>query len=162
MPWPTLTRASLLRKRFRVGAQATARTASGAARAGAAAHAGAAARRGRAGRVRPAPVGTAVRFTLNTAARVTMLIERPAQGRLVGRFCRRPSPRLRRNLRCVRFVEVGRLTRAGVSAGRANVAFSGRIGSHALRPGAHRVRLQASNGSGVSRWVRLGFSVARG
>lgn len=156
-PRPALTRASLLRKRFRVGSRATAKVAARAARAE---RAEAAARR-RARRVRRAPAGTAFRFTLNTPARVTIAIERPAQGRLVGRFCRRPAPRLRRKLRCVRFVEVGRLTRTGVRAGRSSIAFSGRIGRKALRPGTYRARLRAGNGSGVSRWVRLGFRVVR-
>jgi len=152
-PRPALTRASLLRKRFRVGRRPTAKVA---ARAQSAAR-----RRGRGRRVPRARVGTAFRFTLNTQARVTIVLERPAEGRLVGRFCRRPARRLRRNLRCVRFVEVGRLTRTGVRAGRSSVAFSGRIGRKALRPGTYRARLRASNGSGVSRWVRRGFRVVR-
>jgi Tol biopolymer transport system component len=158
-PRPTLTRASLSHRRFRVGRRATAKVAGAAAAGPAAPRAATAAARRR--RARRAPVGTAFRFTLNTRANVAIAIERPAQGRLVGRFCRRPSRRLRHHLRCVRFVRAGRLSRGGLRAGANRIAFSGRIGRKPLRPGAYRARLRASNAAGTSRWVRLAFRVVR-
>jgi hypothetical protein len=147
---PTLTRLSLAHRRFRVGKRPTAQVAASAA----------AVRRGRRGR-RPAPVGTTFRFTLAARANVAIVVERQMPGRLVGRFCRRPSRRLRRHLRCVRFVRVGKLTRGGLKAGRARVAFSGRIGRKALRPGRFRARLRASNAGGVSAWARVSFVIVR-
>jgi Tol biopolymer transport system component len=157
-PRPVLSRASLSHRRFRVGRRPTAQVAGGGASRTAVAMAARRAKRHRASR---APVGTTFRFTLNTRANVAIAFERPAQGRLVGRFCRRPARRLRHHLRCVRFVRAGRITRGGVAAGRGTIAFSGRIGRKALKPGAYRVRLRASNGGGVSPWVRLAFRVVR-
>lgn len=179
-------RARLTRKRFRVGRARTARVAGPAAlrlEARAAARRGkrkAAKRRAarrkaclrRAGRRparrraclrggRRAKAGTAFVVTLTERANVGIAIERQAQGRLVGRFCRKPRPRLRRNLRCIRFVKVGNLSRRGVSAGRTRIAFSGRIGKRALKPGKYRVRARATNAGGSSRWVRLRFRVVR-
>ncbi len=150
-PRPVLTRASLSHRRFRVGRRGTPKVLAGAA----------ATRRARRRRRSRAPVGTAFRFTLNTRSNVAIAIERPAQGRLVGRFCRRSTRRLRHHLRCVRFVRVGSLTRGGVNPGRVSIAFTGRISRKALKPGPYRVRLRASNGSGVSSWVRLAFTVVR-
>ena len=140
---PALSKVSLSHRRFRVGRRATARAA--------------AARR----RARRAPVGTTFRFTLNGRANVAIAFERQAPGRLVGRFCRRPSARLRRHLRCVRFVRVGRLSRGGLRAGANRVAFSGRIGRRALKPGAYRARLRASNAGGTSAWARVAFRVVK-
>lgn len=181
-------RARMTRKRFRAGRRPTRKVAvlSAAARgpAGAAAGARAAARsaarraRRRGGkrtaaqrraarrkrarqRARRAKVGTAFVVRLSTRANVGVRIERQAQGRLVGRFCRKPRPRLRRNLRCVRFVKVGALQRKGVRAGTSRIAFSGRIGRRALRPGRYRARVRASNAGGTSRWVRIPFRVVR-
>lgn len=150
---PRLTRASLSHKRFRVGRRPTAQTA-------AVGPAGRTAARRR-GRRRPAPVGTTFRFTLSARANVAVVLERQAQGRLVGRFCRRPARRLRRNLRCIRFVRAGKLTRGGMNAGRNSIAFSGRVGRKALRPGKYRARLRATNVGGASAWARVSFVVVR-
>ena len=148
---PVLTRASLAHKRFRVGRRPTAQVAGGTATA---------AKRRRARR-RLAPVGTTFRFTLNTRANVAITIERQARGRLVGRFCKRSTHRLRRRLRCFRWVRAGRLSRGGLNAGANRIAFSGRIGRKALKPGAYRARLRASSVGGTSRWVTLKFAVVR-
>jgi Tol biopolymer transport system component len=144
-PRPTITGASLTNRRFRVGRGATATVA--------------ARRRGRAPR---APVGTTIRFTLGARADVRVAIERAAPGRRVGRACRRPSSRLRGKPRCTRWIVADTLTRRDLAAGRAAIAFSGRIGRRALRPGAHRFVLRARNAAGSSEPVRLGFTVVRG
>ncbi|HEV7774437.1 MAG TPA: hypothetical protein VGO48_14245 [Conexibacter sp.] len=152
---PELTRASLAHKRFRVGRRATAQVARAASPL-----ADAAAKR-RARRTRRAPVGTTFRFTLNTRANVAIAIERQAPGRLVGRFCRRPAHRLRRHLRCFRWVRGGRLSRGGLNAGANRIVFSGRISRKALVPGSYRARLRASSAGGTSRWVTLKFVIVR-
>jgi Tol biopolymer transport system component len=150
---PRLTNVSLLRKRFRVGRGATAVTAvTAATRRGA--------RRGR-GR-KPAPAGTAFRFTLNARANVSIAIERgDRRGRKAGRGCRRATPRLRRRPRCTLWTKVGALRRGGVDGGRRSIAFSGRIGSRALRAGSYRATLTAGNASGSAKPVTLRFTIVR-
>jgi hypothetical protein len=137
---PVISRASLLRKRFRVGKKATAK---------------------RAVAARRAKAGTAFRFGLSTAADVTITIRRKAAGRRAGGTCRKPSRKLRKRPACTRFVKRGALVRSGRAAGRHRVAFSGRIGRKALRPGRYRATLVARNAAGASRSVRLAFRVVR-
>jgi len=169
---PTVKKLSLTHKRFRVGRRRTPKVAAGAhvARRAAshraaakrkAAHRKASKRRARHRRHRRVPRGTAFRFTLNARANVSIAIERKAPGRLVGRFCRKPRHRLRRHLRCVRNVRVARLARRGMPAGRDRIAFSGRIGRRALKPGSYRARVRASNSAGTSAWRRVTFKVVR-
>lgn len=146
---PRLSHASLTHTRFRVGRRATAK---------ASLAPGSAAKRRRA---RRAAVGTTFRFTLSARANVAIAFERQAPGRLVGRFCKRPTHRLRRHLRCVRWTRVGRISRGGLRAGANRIAFSGRIGRTALAPGTYRARLRASNSAGVSAWVTLKFAIVR-
>jgi Tol biopolymer transport system component len=145
---PALTRVSLLRARFRVGRGATAVTA---------ANRKAAKRKAKTGTA----IGTAVRFTLNTRATVSVAIERSAAGRDVGGSCRRPAPRLRRRRACVRWTKAGTLTRRSLPGGRRSVAFSGRIGRRALPPGRYRATVRAGNASGSSKPVALAFTVVR-
>ncbi len=142
---PTLTGASLTNRRFRVGRGATAQVA---------------AARGRR-RAPRAPAGTTIRFTLGARADVTIAIERAAPGRRSGGACRRPSRALRGKPACTRWVVAGTLTRRDLPAGRAAIPFSGRIGRAALRPGAHRLVLRASNAAGSAGPLRLGFTVVR-
>jgi len=157
---PALTKVSLLRKRFRVGKGATA--VSAAVEAGAAApDATAAARRRGKKKRKPTPAGTAFRFTLNARANVGIAIERKTRGRKVGRQCRRATRKLRKKKACVRWVKAGALRRNGTAAGRRSVAFSGRIGRRALKPGAYRAVIKASNAAGSSKPVTVTFTVVR-
>jgi Tol biopolymer transport system component len=135
-----ITRASLLRKRFRVGRQATAK---------------------RAAAARRAKAGTAFRFDLSAPADVTITIARRAPGRRAGGTCRKPARKLRKRPACVRFVRRGALVRTGLAVKRHRVAFSGRIGRKALKPGRYRATLVARNAAGKSAPVRLGFRVVR-
>ncbi|MDW5592849.1 hypothetical protein VSS74_00770 [Conexibacter stalactiti] len=146
LPRPTLTQVSLLRARFRVGKSATAV---------------AAARRAGARRRKPTPAGSAVRFTLNTRASLTIAIERSSRGRKVGKACRRATPRLRRRRACARWTTVATLRRNGIDGGRRSIAFSGRIGRRALAAGGYRVTVKAGNASGASKPVTLAFTIVR-
>jgi hypothetical protein len=86
--------------------------------------------------------GTAFRFRLSEPATVRIAIERAGCGRKRG--------------------AVGTLTRRGLKAGRHRIAFSGRIGRRALRPGRYRARLTATDPSGNrSRTRTLRFRVVR-
>lgn len=166
---PPRIRARLARKRFRVGRARTARVA-GVDRARVAARRRAAKRKvckrgGRrvACRQRKAPAGTALVVWLSDRANVEIVVERKAQGRLVGRQCRRPTRKLRRNLRCVRWVKAHpTIVRRDVRAGTSRIPYSGRVGKKALKPGAHRARVRAVNGNGRSAWLRpLTFRVVK-
>lgn len=151
---PRVTNLSLQRRRFRVGARATAVSAarSGGRRGG---------ESGRAKRRKATPAGTAFRFTLNVRANVTIALERSAPGRRVGRGCRRATPRLRRRKACTRWVATGTLTRNGIDGGRRSIAFSGRIGRKALAPGSYRATVTAGNAAGRSSAGPLRFTVVR-
>jgi hypothetical protein len=134
----TAPRVSALRlspARFAVGRGATARVASEAVAAG---------------RARRAPKrGTTIRFTLSEAARVTLTVQRRANGLRSGRRCLAPSAKLRRAKakRCSRFAAAGTLARGGRSGANA-IAFSGRIGRRALPVGRYRLTATAVDGAG--------------
>jgi Ca2+-binding RTX toxin-like protein len=133
---PTLTSLSLLRARFAVGPRATAVSAR-------------------------AKRGTAFRYTLTEPATVTIRIERRVRGVRKGKRCVRPTRRLRRHRKCTRSIRAGTLTRQS-KAGASRVAFSGRIGRRALKPGRYRATLVATDAAhNTSKPKRLKFRVVR-
>jgi hypothetical protein len=104
-----------------------------------------------AARRRAAPAGTKITFTLSEPATVRLAFARRVSGRLVrtkngkARACVRQTKRnTAGNRRCVRYVGAGALTRKR-KAGRASVAFSGRIGRTRLASGAYRVAVVATD-----------------
>jgi hypothetical protein len=117
-------------------------------------------RSGGRGRPRAPPVGTTFRFTLNRAATVSIAFAREASGKRSGRRCVRPSRRLASARRCTRLVAAGRLLRAGRADANA-VAFSGRLGRSALRPGSYRATLTATAGGMTRASSALSFRVVR-
>ncbi len=135
------TGATLLRKRFRVAGKATARVAA---------------------RKPGAKKGTAFRFTLSESATVRIAIERRQTGRRRGGKCVKPTRALRAAKRCTRFVKTGTLTRRDLAAGKRSVAFSGRIGRKALKPGSYRAVLTATDSAGkTGKPVQVAFKVVR-
>jgi hypothetical protein len=58
-------------------------------------------------------------------------------------------------------VKVGTLTRANLQNGSNTIAFSGRLGKRALRPGAYKATLRARNAKGRSKPVAVKFSVVK-
>jgi alpha-tubulin suppressor-like RCC1 family protein len=139
IPPPEITAASLTNKRFRVGGHATAVSA------------------------RKVPVGTIFRFTLSAAAKLRIAITRTAAGLRHGHSCLAPSAKLRRKhaKSCTRTLTVGTLTRASEPRATDSVAFSGRIGRHALGPRSYVAVLTASDSAGHSKPVSLSFTVVR-
>jgi hypothetical protein len=121
-------------KRFRVGSRPTAVTAR-------------------------APRGTSFKFTLRAPAKVTIAITRRARGVRHGKRC--VSTRGAHGRRCTRAVKVGALTRANLQNGSNAIAFSGRIGRRALRPGAYKETIRARNAKGGSKPVAVRFSVVK-
>ena len=133
---PTITAASLSARRFRVASAATAVSAR-------------------------APLGTTFRFTLSAAASLQIAITRSAAGVRSGRRCVTPTRALRRaHARgCLRTLGLGTLARAKEAAGADRVAFTGRIGHHALAGASYTATLTARNDAGASKPVTLGFVV---
>ena len=144
--------ASMTHRTFRVGRSSTALT-------------GRTAGRRRARRI---PVGTTFRFALfvprtlvaGPPAIVRIAIARATVGRLSGHRCVKPTRKLARHRRCTRFVAVGTLRRTAHD-GANKVAFSGRIGRKALKPGAYRATLTPSWGATKGAPRALRFRVVR-
>jgi len=140
LPAPRLTGAHLTHTRFRVAKQPTAVSA-----------------RTR----RKLPLGTSFRFTLSEPANVQIVFTRSASGLRSGGHCVAPTPRLkhRRASHCTRTLTVGRLTRAHEGQGADSIAFSGRIGTHALAPRNYWARLTASANGLTSAPSKLALTI---
>jgi PKD domain len=85
--------------------------------------------------------GTTIRFTLSEAASVKLTIT--AKGRRSGRKC---VAKRRRGKACT--LTLGTLTRTRVPAGSVKLAFTGRIGRKALRPGRYTLTAVATDAAG--------------
>lgn len=136
---PAVSHASLSTKRFRVGSGATAVAAR-------------------------APAGTRFRFTLAAPAKVVIAIARSAPGVRRGRRCVAAPARsssVPPARRCTRAVPAGSLTRAHLHNGPNTVAFSGRVGRRALKPGAYTATVTATNAKGRAKAAPLRFTVVR-
>jgi alpha-tubulin suppressor-like RCC1 family protein len=109
-----------------------------------------------------APLGTSINFRLSAAARVQIKLTRSALGLRHGSLCVAPNPRLVKAhaKHCTRTLTLGTLTRAKEHAGTNAVAFSGRIGRRALKPGSYHAVLSASNAEAVATPVTLSFVIA--
>ena len=114
-----------------------------------------------AGRRRKPARGTTFRYTLSRSATVRIVIAQPAPGRREGGRCVAPDRRLRKARRCTRSLRratLGRTSHAGAN----RVAFSGRIGSRALRPGRYTATLTATAAGHTSRPQSRKFTIVRG
>jgi uncharacterized repeat protein (TIGR01451 family) len=105
--------------------------------------------------------GTSFVYRLSEPARVLFTIERREKGRRVGRNCKKPSRSNRRRKPCVRFVKVGTFAQDG-AAGSNTRKWSGKIRTRALKPGAYRASVGATDAAGnASALKRLSFKVVR-
>ena len=109
--------------------------------------------------------GTRFRYTLSEPARVTITIERVLPGRVRGsgtrRRCVKPTARNRRARRCKRYRRVTALV-ANEQPGRQSTPFTGRVKGRALRRGAYRARLVASDALGArSAVTRIALRIVR-
>jgi hypothetical protein len=93
------------------------------------------------------PRGTRIKYTLSEDATVAIAVHRALPGRREGRRCVAPNSRLRGAPRCTRYRTAGTLRRSS-HQGQNAVAFSGRLGSRALRPGRYRAVLRAKDAAG--------------
>jgi extracellular elastinolytic metalloproteinase len=106
---------------------------------------------------------TTFSFTLSEAATAKISIAKSEAGRRVGKRCRAPKPSLRRRPRCARYITVGSLLRPNLRPGAQRVRFTGRVGSRALRPGAYRATIVATDtGGNRSRAAKVTFRITRG
>ena len=134
---PVISRASMTRRRFRVGRKRTAVAA------------------------KKVKIGTAFRFRLNETANVAIRIDRLAKGRRVKKRCLAPTRARRHRKPCTRASRRGTLSRRVLAAGTRRVAFSGRIGKRKLAAGKYRATLTASASGLRSKPVSLRFTVVR-
>ena len=104
--------------------------------------------------------GTVFFFRLDRAATVNIAIQSSAPGRRVGRSCRPDGRRLRKRPHCARTLLIGTLARSA-HAGLNRVAFSGRIGRKALKPGRYRAVFTATDAAGASLPRTLSFTVVK-
>jgi streptogramin lyase len=110
---------------------------------------------------RSAPKGSTLTYSLSEPSSVSIAIARRASGRRVRRSCRAPSHSNRGKPHCTRYVLTGTLKRTGLQGVNA-VAFSGRIGRHALRPGSYRVTVTATDAAGnASKGSAASFTIVR-
>jgi hypothetical protein len=101
-------------------------------------------------------MGTVFSFGLDQPATVKIAIQRVTLGRRVGRSCKPPSHELRQKRRCIPTVTIATLIRSG-HVGSNKVAFTGRIGGMALKPGRYRAVFSAVNAAGKSAPQTLGL-----
>lgn len=107
-----------------------------------------------------ARAGTRIRFRLNAVATVRMSIHRRVGGRRMGRRCVAGKRQPRSRKPCKRFVKQGVLVRRNLAVGTQRIAFSGRIGRRALRPGRYRLTVVAiADGGDRSKPRRASFSI---
>jgi len=105
--------------------------------------------------------GTTLRYTLTEPATVRIVIAQAASGRRRGRRCVAPTRRLRKARRCVRLSTRGTLTRTS-HKGADRVAFSGRIGSKALKPGRYQATITATDAAkNTSKPQTIAFTIVR-
>jgi hypothetical protein len=106
--------------------------------------------------------GTAFIFRLSEASTVRIAIDRTEAGRRVGRRCRAATRGLRRRPRCTRYLRQGTLLRPNLRPGAQRVSFNGRLRSRALRVGAYRATIFATDPAGNrSRGAQVTFRVVR-
>jgi hypothetical protein len=104
--------------------------------------------------------GTKFVFSLSEDARTTITISQKLAGRRKGKRCVKPRKSLKK--RCTRLVRVGALTRSKTKAGKNSIAFSGRLGKKALRPGGYQASLVAADAAGQKSKPRVvKFTVVR-
>jgi len=105
--------------------------------------------------------GTAFTYTLSEAATVRIVITQRRSGRRQGIRCVAPRRSLRKKAKCTRIAPKGTLTRIS-KLGRNRVAFSGRIGSKALRPGTYSATITATDAAkNTSGPKTISFKIVR-
>jgi hypothetical protein len=106
--------------------------------------------------------GTTFRYRSSEAGIARIAVFRTTPGRRVKRRCVKPSRANRRKPRCTRLLASGALKRKA-RAGANQVAFTGRVGRHRLRPGKYRAKLTVTDPSGNSSAPKaITFKIVKG
>ncbi len=113
---------------------------------------------GRAARARKHKKATTFRYVLSEAAPVRIVITQRLVGRRKGKRCLAPTRNLHHARRCARVIRKGTLTRTS-HRGANRFAFSGRIGSRALKPGRYQATLTATASPKTSRPRTITFTI---
>jgi hypothetical protein len=106
------------------------------------------------------PKGTTFTFQLDQPAQITVTIQRRGQGRLRAGKCRPRTHKNRKRKRCTLYRTAGTLHRSA-HAGHNSIAFSGRIGKKALKPGRYRARITATTARGRTKPKTLTFRIVK-
>jgi hypothetical protein len=107
--------------------------------------------------------GTTFRWTLSEAATSRIQIQQERRGIKKGKRCvaAKPGAKVPRKKRCTALQSKGTLRRAS-RQGRNTLAFSGRMGKKALKPGAYRAVFTATDAAGNGSVAkRLKFKIVR-
>ena len=110
---------------------------------------------------KPAPKGTAIRFSLSEASSVKFAVTQKRPGRRKGKRCVAPTRKLRHARKCTRTVTLGTFTR-NLPAGTARVPFSGRLKGRKLKPGSYMLTLTPTDPPGNhGRSASIRFKVVK-
>jgi uncharacterized repeat protein (TIGR01451 family) len=106
--------------------------------------------------------GTAFAYTLSEDARALFTIEQKTTGRTVGGKCVKATRRNARARRCSLFTRRGAFGQDG-KAGQNVKPWSGKLGSKALKPGAYRASIAATDATGnkTPQPKQLSFKIVR-
>jgi uncharacterized repeat protein (TIGR01451 family) len=103
--------------------------------------------------------GTLVSYTLNTAAKTTFSVQKPAPGIKSGKNCVKPPKKPPAGAKkCTRYVLVGKTFKRTDAKGPRSFHFS-KLNGKRLKPGSYRLQAVARNASGASKPVAKGFKV---
>ncbi|HXD54576.1 MAG TPA: hypothetical protein VN618_07460 [Solirubrobacteraceae bacterium] len=98
-------------------------------------------------------------FAISEAAHLEMRVYAAAAGRRAGGVCRAPSAANRARPHCRRWVLRGTLSTPAL-AGANRIPFTPRVSGRALKPGAYRLRIVATDGAGAhSAPASAGFTI---
>ena len=107
-------------------------------------------------------VRSAFTFTLSEISTVEIAISRAVTGRRSKGRCRPATRKLRKRPRCTRYVAAGSLVRINMSAGAHSVGFAGKLRGRALKTGAYKATIRATDPSGNhSRATTTSFRIVR-
>jgi hypothetical protein len=107
--------------------------------------------------------GSKLSFVLSEPANVSLRIERRGgTGRRYKGKCRKPSRKLRKRKKCIRWKKVRTLRSNNRPKGRNTFRFTGRVRRKALKPGRYRVVIVATDSSKMKSKVKTAkFRIVR-
>lgn len=89
--------------------------------------------------------GSFAKYKLSEAGTLTFQVQKPSKGRTVGKSCVKESKSNKKKKACTRYISVGKPWELPAAAGTRKTAFSGKVGSKALKAGKYRLSITASD-----------------